>query len=184
MNVLDLRAFQNEQLIAELTEMLHRAFPGSDGYPTLEGARAEVLESLEEGRVSLVALDDDGHAGGWIGAIESYNGCAYEMHPLVVHEAWQGQGLGRRLVQELEERLRATQAVSIYLGTDDADYRTNLGGIDLYPEPLKHAERIESTNNHPVVFYRKMGYVVVGVLPDANGFGRPDIFMAKRIQRN
>jgi len=27
-----------------------------------------------------------------------------------------------------------------------------------------------------------MGFVIVGVLPDANGFGKPDIFMAKRVQ--
>ncbi|MEN9564723.1 MAG: hypothetical protein RIR73_2967, partial [Chloroflexota bacterium] len=27
----------------------------------------------------------------------------------------------------------------------------------------------------------KMGYVITGVVPDANGLGKPDIMMSKRI---
>ena len=30
---------------------------------------------------------------------------------------------------------------------------------------------------------RKLGYEAVGVVPDANGFGRPDLLMAKRVAR-
>jgi aminoglycoside 6'-N-acetyltransferase I len=34
---------------------------------------------------------------------------------------------------------------------------------------------------HPYAFYQKIGFVIVGVMPDANGLGKPDIYMAKRI---
>jgi aminoglycoside 6'-N-acetyltransferase I len=34
---------------------------------------------------------------------------------------------------------------------------------------------------HALTFYRRHGYRIVGVLPDVNGAGRPDIFMAKRL---
>jgi len=30
-------------------------------------------------------------------------------------------------------------------------------------------------------FYQKLGFVIVGVMPDANSFGKPDIYLAKRV---
>lgn len=34
---------------------------------------------------------------------------------------------------------------------------------------------------HPFLFYRKLGYVVTGLMPDANGRGKPDIYMSKAL---
>jgi len=48
---------------------------------------------------------------------------------------------------------------------------------------LGKARRIRNLHGHPYEFYEKLGYTVVGVLPDANGPGKPDIFMAKRARR-
>jgi aminoglycoside 6'-N-acetyltransferase I len=62
------------------------------------------------------------------------------------------------------------------------DGRTSVGGVELYPDVLGHAKRIRNLGGHPYEFYEKLGFVVVGVLPDANGRGRPDIFMAKRVR--
>lgn len=181
MRIVSLNEVNNEEVILQLAQIVNAAFPGEDGYPTLERARDEVLESLHEGRISLVAFDDTGKVAGWIGAIETYNGNVYELHPLVVRSDLRNKGIGTLLVHELEQRVKHTSAKTIYLGTDDVDNRTNIGGIDVYPDPLKHAQQLESTNNHPLAFYRRLGYVVVGVMPDANGFGKPDIYMAKRI---
>ena len=30
-----------------------------------------------------------------------------------------------------------------------------------------------------VLFYRRLGYVVTGIVPDANGSGKPDIYVSK-----
>jgi hypothetical protein len=34
---------------------------------------------------------------------------------------------------------------------------------------------------HPLAFYRALGYTLVGVVPDANGPGKPDLLLAKRV---
>jgi len=38
------------------------------------------------------------------------------------------------------------------------------------------------SKDHPVNFYLKLGYVIVGIIPDANGMGKPDILLAKRVE--
>ena len=79
-------------------------------------------------------------------------------------------------------RPRQTRGGStIWLGTDDENNQTSLGGIDLYPNVLDHLANIRNLNNHPYEFYLKVGFVIVGVIPDANGPGKPDIMMAKRL---
>jgi hypothetical protein len=35
--------------------------------------------------------------------------------------------------------------------------------------------------DHPVGFYQRCGYVVYGLLPDASGWGKPGLLMAKRL---
>jgi aminoglycoside 6'-N-acetyltransferase I len=71
--------------------------------------------------------------------------------------------------------------VTIYLGTEDENYRTSISGKDLYPDVLGNLSAIKNVNNHPYEFYQKVGFSLVGVIPDANGFGKPDIIMAKRV---
>jgi aminoglycoside 6'-N-acetyltransferase I len=118
---------------------------------------------------------------GWVGGIPAYD-YAWELHPLVVAAAARGQGVGTALVQALEERVRERGALTLYLGTDD-DHEiagTSAGDIDLFPDPLQHAAELQVID-HPVAFYRRLGFVVVGLLPDANGPGKPDVFMAKRV---
>jgi len=44
-----------------------------------------------------------------------------------------------------------------------------------------HVRTIRNLRHHPYEFYQKLGFVIGGVIPDANGFGKPDILMAKRV---
>ncbi len=40
---------------------------------------------------------------------------------------------------------------------------------------------IRNLHGHPYEFYLKNGFSIVGAVPDANGYGKPDIIMAKRV---
>jgi len=69
----------------------------------------------------------------------------------------------------------------VKLGTDDENERTSLGGIDLFPNVAEKIAQIRNLRRHPFEFYQKLGYEITGVVPDANGFGKPDIIMCKRL---
>jgi aminoglycoside 6'-N-acetyltransferase I len=107
----------------------------------------------------------------------------WELHPLVVRSERQGEGIGRALVQDLEALVRERGAQTLWLGTDDEDDMTTLAGVNLYDDLPGHMARIRNLKGHPYEFYLKCGFVIAGVVPDANGPGKPDILMAKRVAR-
>jgi aminoglycoside 6'-N-acetyltransferase I len=181
--ITDLAADQ-DALISEIASMLVDAFrhtsPGA--YPDIPTAAAEVRESFTPNRLSRVAIDERGNALGWIGGISAYKGNTWELHPLVVHPDKQGHGIGRALVADLERCVVERGGKTVFLGTDDEQGQTSVSGADLYPDVWDHLRNIRNLRHHPYEFYQKLGYVIVGVIPDANGFGKPDILMAKRVE--
>ena len=173
----------NAHAIKQIAELLVDGFrdTGSASWRTMEEAMAEVRESLQPGGISRMAVDEQGDVVGWIAGIEAYNGNVWELHPLVVRRDRQRQGLGRRLVEDFERQVAKRGGHTVLLGTDDENSRTTLGEIDLYPDVLDKLRAIQNREQHPFEFYLRVGYHVVGVIPDANGFGKPDILMAKRV---
>lgn len=168
------------QVAALLVEGFRDDWPAA--WPTFERALKEVRESFGENRISRIAVADSGGTVlGWISGQRQYDGHAWELHPLVVHPAHQSKGIGTALVLDFEAWVRERGATTIWLGSDDEANMTSLGGVDLYPGVLEHAARIRNLRGHPYEFYQRLGYVIVGVLPDANGPGKPDILMAKRV---
>jgi aminoglycoside 6'-N-acetyltransferase I len=170
-----------QQIAAMVVAGLAESAPGH--WPDLAAGLEEVRESFAEGRLSLVALDEDGSALGWIGGISQYDGHVWELHPLIVAPARQGQGVGRALVATLEARVRERGGLTITVGTDDETGQTSLSGVNLFPDPWPHIAHIHNLRRHPYQFYQKQGYVITGVVPDANGLGKPDILMAKSLVR-
>lgn len=90
---------------------------------------------------------------------------------------------GRDLVTDLERLVGELGGTTIYLGKDDEDNMTSHSDKDLYPNEFEHLSNIENLGGHPFSFYQKIGFSIVGVIPDANGPGKPDIIMAKRVTR-
>lgn len=166
----------NSKLIHEAAELLIESFP----YSYSERAIEEVRKCLAVDRIALMAVED-GKLNGFIGAIPQYGRTGWELHPLVVRKSHQFQGIGSLLVKTLEKEVAKSGGITIYLGTDDEFNQTSLSNTDLYVDTFVKIEGIKNYRNHPYEFYQKMGYIIVGVIPDANGIGKPDIWMAKRI---
>jgi aminoglycoside 6'-N-acetyltransferase I len=174
----------DEEAIRQAARLLVEGFRDDwpDAWPEMDAALEEVRECLGEGRVCRVAVDEGGAVLGWIGAMPSYGENVWELHPLVVRPDAQRRGIGRALVADLEERVGERGGYTLWLGTDDETNMTTLSGVDLYPDVLEHLGKMKNLRGHPYEFYKRLGFSIVGVMPDANGPGKPDIYMAKRLR--
>lgn len=178
--VVDL-ASQSENTREQAANLLVEHFDGPLGWPDLDSARDEVARVLHEGFAR--AMLDSSTLIGWIGGLPEYNGRVWELHPMVVHASFRRRGVGRTLVTAFESEARNRGALTATLGTDDNTGMTSLAGVDLYRDLPRHlAELHDLGRGHPFGFYRKLGYVITGVMPDANGPGRPDIYMSKSLR--
>ena len=161
--------------------LLNAAFAPLGVWTTISEARQEVLDSIAPDRVSRVAVSGDGSVLGWIGAIREYDGLVWQLHPIVVDEAQRRRGVGRALILDLEALLITRGALTLWAGSDDLAGETSLGEVDLYAALPQAFGEVRSWGRHPLPFYRRLGFHVIGVMPDANGPGRPDIFLGKRL---
>jgi aminoglycoside 6'-N-acetyltransferase I len=179
-HILDL-ALQRPSLRDDAARLLVDGFREPSGWRTLEAARAAVAHVIDAG-FARAAVERDVLLG-WVGGLPEYEGRVWDLHPLVVRPERRRAGLGRALVAAFEAEARARGAFTATLGTDDDAGMTSLAHTDLYGDIPGHIARIRDLGrNHPFVFYQKLGYAITGVLPDANGPGRPDIYMSKSLR--
>lgn len=173
----------NERHIQQAARILRASMADDhpDAWETDEEALEEVHDALEPDKVCIAAVDTaTGEVIGWVGAMSFYSE-VWELHPMAVAPAYQRQGIGRALVAAICERVKQTGALTLMLGTDDETDQTTLSGVDLYEDLPTHLANLRNTGDHAYSFYEKCGFTVVGVMPDANGYGKPDIYMAKRL---
>ncbi len=173
----------DEKIRQQMARILIAAFREHwKAWERVEDALAEIKMISEKGFVRVV-LDDAGETVlGWIGGLPEYDGNVWELHPLAVAPEYQRQGIGRALVADFEQQVKARGGLTIRLGSDDEDDMTTLAGVDLYDDLPEKIRNIRNRKGHPYEFYEKLGYRIIGVVPDANGRGKPDIIMGKRVE--
>lgn len=183
MRIIDL-TLDNQQLVHQAAELLVVGFRDNwpDAWPNIEEALAEVRDVIAPDHIARAAVAPDGTLLGWVGGLPEYEGNVWELHPIVVRPSLQGQGIGRALIADLEEQVRLRGGLTIMLGTDDVTGMTTLSNVDLYEDLPQKIASIRNLRGHPYEFYQKCGYTIIGVMPDANGHGKPDIYMGKRVQ--
>ncbi|HOO74253.1 MAG: GNAT family N-acetyltransferase [Thermotogae bacterium] len=169
--------FENKNFINQLLKILTENFP--EWIKNENDAMTELEKSLSDEKISII-LEDKNTVIGWISGINSYSG-AFELHPIVISKKFQGKGYGKILISYFEKKVKELGYCTIYLGCDDEDYRTNISGKEIFPDPIDYLINIKNINNHPYEFYIKCGFSLCGIIPHANGFGKPDILMAKKI---
>lgn len=180
--IIDL-SIDNKSAIAQAADLLFEGFKTnwSQAWPSVEQAILEVKDSLEPDKLSRIAIDDDNQVLGWIGAMAQYGGNVWEIHPLVVRLDRQKQGIGRSLIQDIEIQVKQKGGLTLWVGSDDENQQTSLSQVNLYDKTWEQVANIKNFKNHPYEFYLKCGFIIVGVMPDANGAGKPDIYLAKSL---
>jgi len=179
MEIVNMAQLDRAQII-QAAQILTDSIP--IGWPTLQQALEEIEERLIPENTLLAAVED-GNVVGWGGILAPvYNGNVFELHPLAVRSDKRKQGIGRAIVTALEDEARKQGGLTIYAGADDErdDSETSLANVDLYDD-LPGKIRDFTPDTHQTGFYLKMGYKIIGVMPDANGIGKPDIFLGKRL---
>lgn len=176
--------FEDNAIKGQAADLLFKGFADMSphSWPTMADAIEEVEDSFGPGRISVVAIKDQ-KVLGWAAAIRQYDGNTWELHPVVVHQDFRKSGVGTALIVEIESRVIESGGLTLWVASDDESGLTSLYGQELYPNPLKKLAEIKNLKSHPYEFYEKLGFVLCGVLPDANGLGKPDIFLAKRVRK-
>jgi len=151
--------------IMQAADILHQSIPL--GWPTQADAKKEIDTYLTPENVLLAAVEDNAVLG-WGGLLAPiYAGNVFEIHPVVVREDMRKKGVGRAVVFALEKEAKRKGGLTVYLGSDDDSEKgeTSLADADLYDDLPGKLSRF-NPGTHPSGFYLKLGYKIIGVMPD------------------
>lgn len=153
---------------------------GNNTWPDIATAMNEIDECIDLPNICIGIILDN-YLVGLVGLRPMYKE-TWELHPLVIKKEYQGKGLGKKLLYELEIRAKKQGLIGIVLGTDDENNKTSLSQLNITETNIFDSIiNIKNINKHPYEFYKKNGYIIVGVIPNANGKNKPDIWMWKSL---
>jgi len=103
---------------------------------------------------------------------------------MVISRKFHGYGYGRKLLAEMERIALEKGLIGIFAGSDDETDSTSLSDREITAENIFHEIiNIKNYKHHPYEFYKKCGYSIVGIIPNANGDRKPDIWLWKDIRK-
>jgi aminoglycoside 6'-N-acetyltransferase I len=181
----DVAAFDpaDEVRLAEAASVLFRAAARvSSVFPAPEAALGELLElTRRAGSFTFVALNLNSEVCGLVAASPRAASAVLEVYPLAVDPPFQRRGVGRALLRALESAALRRGFTTLLLAVDDEIGQTSLAGRTLFPDPLAPMTRFIPPASHPSAFLKRLGFALTGVIPEAAGPGRPQLWFAKSI---
>ena len=165
-------------------KILLETFPKANMWPSIneKNAKKTVNDCINDGNICIGIKIDDKLIG-WVGLRPMYDK-TWELHPIAIKPEFQRKGYGKILLHELEKMARNKGIIGIVAGSDDETNKTSLSDNEITEENLfKEIIYIKNYQNHPYEFYKKCGYIIVGIIPNANGFKKPDIWLWKDIRK-
>ena len=175
---------ESNEYILQAAKILSKTFldKGNNTWPTVKSGAKEVEECIENPNICIGILEDNKMLG-WVGLRPMYER-TWELHPLVVNTEKQVKGIGKQLLNRIEEIAKSKGIIGILLGTDDVYEETSLSKVDIDESNIfEEIKGITNIHKHPYEFYQKCGYMICGIVPNANGKRKPDIWMWKDISK-
>jgi aminoglycoside 6'-N-acetyltransferase I len=146
-----------------------------------KGALDTVKECIAEGNI-CIGVKIINQLIGWVGLRPMYEK-TWELHPLAIIPEYQRKGYGRILMNEMEKIAKEKGIIGIMAGSDDETNKTSLSEKEITEENIfEEIKNIKNYKSHPYEFYKKCGYIIVGIIPNANGLKKPDIWLWKDIR--
>jgi aminoglycoside 6'-N-acetyltransferase I len=164
-------------------EILLKTFSEADMWPALN--EKEALDTVNESIVKeniCIGIKINRQLIGWIGLRPLYEK-TWELHPLAILPEFQKKGYGKILINETEKMAQKKGIIGIVAGSDDETNKTSLSEKEITEDNIfEEIRNIKNYQNHPFEFYKKCGFIIVGIIPNAGGLQKPDIWMWKDIR--
>ena len=176
---------ESEETIKQAAEILYIVFGGNSGNQWLknqEEAFDEVKECTEKANI-CIGIKIRNELIGWAGIRPMYEK-TWELHPMLIKKEYQGKSYGRMLLKEIERMAYLNGIIGLVAGSDDETNSTSLSEKEINGKNIfEEIKNIKNYKNHPFEFYKKCGYNIIGIIPNANGQNKPDIWLWKDIRK-
>jgi len=174
---------ESKDTMEQAAKLLLETFPKARMWPDLDEkcAYETVEECLAEDGICM-GIKIENRLIGWAGLRDMYR-VTWELHPMAILPEFQGKGYGKLLIDELCSIARSKGIIGIFAGSDDESGLTSLSGKEINKDNIFHEiTSIKNHGEHPYEFYLKCGFIIIGIVPNANGFGKPDILLWKDLR--
>jgi aminoglycoside 6'-N-acetyltransferase I len=176
---------ESEETKKQAAEILYATFTEINGNLWLKNekdALDEVGECIKGANI-CIGIKLENKLIGWAGLRPMYEK-TWELHPMVIKKEFQGKKYGKILLNEIEIMAYKNGIIGIVAGSDDETNSTSLSEKEINCENIfEEIKNIKNYKNHPFEFYKKCGYIIIGIIPNANGQNKPDIWLWKDIRK-